>query len=155
MDSVPTDSEDAFLVAYLRDRDVECPICQYNLRNLQTDRCPECGEHLTIQLAPAEAKQKLLIVGLVGLASGLGFNALLLLYWYIITFRRTYRSGSDDVRIVGQLSLGVAVFGALVWAWTRWWPRLRQQSVVKRAILAFFCYLLALVDVVIFALTVS
>jgi len=38
------------LPALLRDRDIPCPKCRYNLRNLTTNRCPECGQELSIDL---------------------------------------------------------------------------------------------------------
>ena len=40
------------LTAYLHDRDVPCPACGYNLRNLLSARCPECGRdvHLGVKL---------------------------------------------------------------------------------------------------------
>ncbi len=34
---------------FLATRDVSCPACRYNLRGVQTDRCPECGAHLSIE----------------------------------------------------------------------------------------------------------
>ncbi len=38
------------LSTLLHNRDVPCPHCQYNLRNLTADRCPECGLPLSINL---------------------------------------------------------------------------------------------------------
>ena len=37
---------DPQLLQFVRERDVECPGCGYNVRNLASDRCPECGEQL-------------------------------------------------------------------------------------------------------------
>jgi uncharacterized membrane protein YdjX (TVP38/TMEM64 family) len=37
------------LGAALRGRDVPCPGCGYNLRDLTGDRCPECGIELTVE----------------------------------------------------------------------------------------------------------
>ena len=34
---------------YLADRDAPCPGCEYNLRSLSTERCPECGRGLTLE----------------------------------------------------------------------------------------------------------
>lgn len=36
------------LVEFLQDRDVSCPLCGYNLRNLTDDVCPECRENLRL-----------------------------------------------------------------------------------------------------------
>lgn len=37
-------NEEELLRAWLRDRDVPCPGCGYNLRGLTRNVCPECGE---------------------------------------------------------------------------------------------------------------
>jgi hypothetical protein len=40
--------EVARLLEYLRERDVPCPLCNYNLRNLTRPQCPECRQDLTL-----------------------------------------------------------------------------------------------------------
>ncbi len=39
---------DELLPAYLRHRDVPCPNCSYNLRDLTGTSCPECGQRLEL-----------------------------------------------------------------------------------------------------------
>ncbi len=46
-DEQPAD-EAALLLEFLRDRDVSCPLCGYNLRNLSACTCPECRETLAL-----------------------------------------------------------------------------------------------------------
>lgn len=41
-------SDAVLLETMLRDRDVPCPRCAYNLRSLTSPRCPECGDEITI-----------------------------------------------------------------------------------------------------------
>jgi len=48
-DGQPAD-EASLLLEFLRDRDVPCPLCGYNLRNLSAVTCPECRETLAIQV---------------------------------------------------------------------------------------------------------
>src|SRR4051812_47683066 len=72
-----------FLQAFLAQRDVACPGCAYNLRDLQGQRCPECGNELTLAIGLAEPKQAAAIAGLVGLAAGAGMSGLLLVYMLI------------------------------------------------------------------------
>lgn len=43
---------DPMLVQFLRERDVECPTCRYNLRNLARSTCPECDTPLALTLDP-------------------------------------------------------------------------------------------------------
>jgi hypothetical protein len=38
---------------FLKDHDAPCPECRYNLRNLTTDRCPECGTPVTLTVGQA------------------------------------------------------------------------------------------------------
>jgi hypothetical protein len=41
-------SDEARLLDFLHERDVPCPLCAYNLRNLPTPVCPECRHALVI-----------------------------------------------------------------------------------------------------------
>ncbi len=45
-----TADEAALLLEFLRDRDVPCPLCGYNLRNLSACTCPECRETLALEV---------------------------------------------------------------------------------------------------------
>src|SRR4051812_12100108 len=86
---------DPQLLGFVHDRDVSCPGCGYNLRNLRNDRCPECGEQLELGLRLAEPRQAAPIAGLVGLAAGMGLGGLLLVYAVIVMIRTPgmYRGG--------------------------------------------------------------
>ncbi len=44
------DRASAMLVTFLRERDVPCPRCSYNLRNLTKPICPECQEPLVLKV---------------------------------------------------------------------------------------------------------
>ena len=43
-----TQSPPVSLPALHHDRDIPCPNCRYNLRNLTSANCPECGQEITI-----------------------------------------------------------------------------------------------------------
>jgi hypothetical protein len=49
---------------FLRERDVECPACGYNLRDLEGARCPECREVLRLQVGCQRARFGLFIAAL-------------------------------------------------------------------------------------------
>ncbi len=68
------------LRAYLATRDAPCPRCGYNLRGNTAGICPECGDRVTLPLAPAmpaPARHVGHVLGGVGLSLGFcsaGFN---------------------------------------------------------------------------------
>ena len=64
------------LQALLRDTDIPCPLCSYNLRNLTGSRCPECGGALKLQVGLAEPRLGAYITLLTGCCVGLGGSAL-------------------------------------------------------------------------------
>lgn len=51
----PVPSDDESLIAFLSERDVQCPVCQYNLRGLIRPRCPECGTALRLTVGTVDA----------------------------------------------------------------------------------------------------
>ncbi len=48
--SLSTADETEHLLAFLRNRDAECPSCGYNLRDLTKPICPECKEALVLKV---------------------------------------------------------------------------------------------------------
>ena len=77
---------------YLADQDIGCPKCGYNLRGLEDDSCPECGERaeLVLRLADARGALGALVVTIVGLSLTLGMTSLAcfnILGFWIITGR--------------------------------------------------------------------
>jgi hypothetical protein len=62
------------LRTFLEQRDAACPLCGYNLRQLQSSRCPECGRELrlTVGLAEPFLAAWIMLVVTLGAAGGLG-----------------------------------------------------------------------------------
>ncbi len=50
----PDPIQEELLRAFLKDRDVACPLCQYNLRNLTATACPECGKGIELAVKARE-----------------------------------------------------------------------------------------------------
>jgi len=48
--------ETRMLLEFVRHRDVPCPLCGYNLRNLTTPRCPECQNALRLSVGLYELR---------------------------------------------------------------------------------------------------
>ena len=67
------------LLVFLRDRDVPCPACAYNLRNLTTNHCPECGHAMAlgVRMAGRGLKAWIALLILTCLAAGTG------LFWIL------------------------------------------------------------------------
>jgi len=49
-DTCAVENENDLLTHYFANRDISCPTCGYNLRDLRGDHCPECGQTLEIVL---------------------------------------------------------------------------------------------------------
>lgn len=120
-----------FLAAWLAERDAPCPNCRYVLRGLTATHCPECGLALVLRVGLEKPRQALLVLGVTGLASGLGFHALVLL-WGV----SQGAPGSDLVPLV----LGALTCGALLPVWTCSARHLRRVQSGIRWLWALLCF---------------
>jgi hypothetical protein len=148
-----TDQADQdFLLRFLDGRDNPCPGCGYNLRDLKSPQCPECGQGLTLSLRLTEPRQGALIAGLVGLAAGAGLGGLLLIdaALMILVMRRGGGGGGLD-RFIVINGLGFLVHGLGIFLWVRNWNRLRLLSEAVRRLLVILCWALPLAFVILFA----
>jgi hypothetical protein len=69
----PRDPEEVeLLLQFVRERDVHCPRCDYNLRNLTQPVCPECREPLHLAVGLGRPKFGWLIAAIApGIFSGI------------------------------------------------------------------------------------
>ena len=141
---------DPLLERYLADRDIVCPGCAYNLRGLTSDRCPECGDQLELQLRLVEPRQGPLIAGLVGLSAGAGLGGLLLIYGLIVTFVMSQRAGGLR-RFFVINAIGFAVHLIALLLWIRYWHPIRRGPTWRRRLLVLVCWALPLIFVAVFA----
>jgi len=140
--------ESALLRLYLADRDVPCPQCNYNLRNLTGNVCPECGEEIALRVYFVEPRQAAPLAGLITLSAGAGLNGLLLIYWMFVIWRFGQRSNriADKfflVNFFGALALGICMV-----IWLRCWGYIRRSQ--GRWWLFGASVVLTLLDLVIF-----
>jgi hypothetical protein len=142
--------ESSLLRAYLASRDVECPQCNYNLRNLLGTRCPECGEELILRVQPVEPRQAAPLTGLVILSAGAGLNLLLLIYLLIDVIRRGGMGGEWHVFAAVNLVEG-AVMSLCVVLWLANWRRIRRLDARGRWLLVVGCAALTLADIIFFS----
>lgn len=135
--SDPDGSDHDLLVTYLKDRGAPCPGCGYDLRNLTSDRCPECGQQLVLGVHLAEPKLAAFIGGLVGLAMSAGFSWLLCLF--AITVERPVAGVWGAILVPGVVSTILLV----VWIKMRSWLRLGSSSLRITAVSICWCVPLA------------
>ena len=106
--SSPDDEHDAvdetrLLLSFVRDRDVLCPLCGYNLRNLTRPQCPECREELALAVSVRNLRFGWLLATITpGIFSGIA-AALLLIPMVVETVRGR---GSPPWFIVGFDAFG-------------------------------------------------
>ncbi|RMH12931.1 MAG: hypothetical protein D6695_05405 [Planctomycetota bacterium] len=127
---------DECLRKYLADQDTPCPGCSYNLRGLQSNHCPECGEALVLRVGLAEPNLAAFLAGLIGLAAGVGFHGFLLL-WVL------YMAVSQFSILWAQMlpsfvGLMVGLVGLFLWIGHR--PRIRRMYASRRRALVLACW---------------
>lgn len=125
------------LQAFLAGRDVGCPQCGYNVRDLRGAICPECGERLALRLQLAEVRQAAMLTGLIGLSAGVGLSGLLLVYLCIEEYGNI---GGVDRTFFYLTGGGLVVLGAMLYAWLRGWRWVRTRPAAVRWGLAAGCW---------------
>jgi predicted transporter len=155
MISTPADpAAERRLLDYLRDRDRACPSCRAPLRGLTRASCPACGEELALAVGLVHRRMGCWLAGLLGLAAGVGFSAVLLAFFTMrfVQGRMTLRG--DALRALISLSAGLLVGGALLAAWLYWGRSLRRAPLAWRVFLAFATWVFAMAVMVAFGLSV-
>lgn len=110
LDNSPvTDERATLLQQFVADHDVPCPACNYNLRGLNSSSCPECAQPLVLRVALAEPRWGRFLAALIGLAVGVGFQVLILVFWISISIRRGGAPGGSGMFL--YVSLPAAVIG--------------------------------------------
>ena len=143
-------AEDAkLLIQFVAGRDMPCPRCDYNLRDLITDRCPECGDQLMLKVNRVEPRQGPLIAGLVGLSAGAGMGGMMLIFAVVMILHQG-RIDRSDWSFIEVNSGGFVIEGVAVLLWLGRWKRLGQKPLYQQKRLALGCWLLTAVYLVAF-----
>ncbi len=120
------------LRGFLADRDVLCPVCEYNLRGLTDMRCPECGTSIDLRRDPNTTAP--LLVAVMGLILFVVIGTPLGVVIGIAGF------GSGEV-LVGfpGLVLAVVPLAALTW-WNKREDRIHRFSRPVQVGVVFLCW---------------
>ena len=116
---------DAFLRGYLAERDEPCPMCEYNLRGLTGQVCPECGEALRLRVRLSEPKLAAYLCGLIGLSVGVGFSGIMFVWGLIILSLNDY---GPTLLEMSALLIQLALEGTAMVFWLRKRSWIRRRS---------------------------
>ena len=136
-----------YLRQFLAERDEPCPSCGYNLRGLTGETCPECGEALELRVGMVEPKLGSFIAGLIGLACGAGFHAMVLMWAVLLIIRR---QGGPKLQDLSLLLVGLVLCCAGLAMWLRFRRRVRKFPLNVRHSLVAGCWLLSLLTAILF-----
>jgi hypothetical protein len=82
----------AEVVAFLKGRSVPCPRCAYDLRDIRTAKCPECGEPLVLKIGSPRARFGWMVLAMApGCFSGVA--ALFVMIPIYMTMGRSFPPG--------------------------------------------------------------
>lgn len=146
-----TPHDDELLRQYLSDRSVPCPRCKYDLRDLETDVCPECGQTVRLTITPDRPIWRSFAAGLVALAAAAGCNGLMLLFFLYVMM---LEGDGELITWIGVTGPGfvLSVAATVAWFGRRGWL-LRQRPVVRRA-WSLACWVLPILTLAAFIWTV-
>ena len=107
-----TELRAACLRDFLADRDISCPVCRYNLRNVRTPACPECGDPLVLNVSRRAPKRS----AYIGVVFPLLYFMVISVIATVVAFQpalKSTRISTANVAIAGGLTLtsaaGVAI----------------------------------------------
>ena len=145
-------AEVQILQAYVRERSVQCPSCDYDLRDLTSSECPECGQELCLRIALATPNWAAFIAGVIGLSMSLGFSALLLLFAVVIMMIEGSATAMPGT--IPSLIIGLIVSCVLLGIWLMRSRSLRRHAAAIRWFLAGCCCTVPILNVFTFLVVV-
>jgi hypothetical protein len=124
---------DAEVVAFLAGRSAPCPRCGYDLRDIGTAKCPECGEPLVLKVGSPKARFGWLVLAMApGCFSGVA--ALFVMVPIALTIGRRFPAGQGVPWPVVVADMFGFLSAASVWLMYRHrhrfmsWPARRQGT---------------------------
>lgn len=124
-------SENELLQNFLHGRSHPCPVCGYDLRDLTSDRCPECGRVLRLTVTEARSMHAPFIAGVIALAAPLGASATGVV---AVGYSRIIAASGWDVllRPLVVNALVLALAGPALALWLRYARVLKRQPLARQ-----------------------
>ncbi len=141
-----TEDDEQAVILFLRERDVPCPLCGYNLRGLMTPRCPECGREIRLSIGLVEPFMRCWIALFSATTASAGVGVL---FWMLVA-REGWPRGDGPLM---QISFGyflisplfaipVLVFRRVIIKWPRGVQWLYAVVAIVASILAAFAFMM-------------
>lgn len=152
---------DIRVVEYLQGRSDSCPACQYDLRDLTTDVCPECGTELTLELALVDPAPAAWIVGLASLSATLSIPGLLIGIYLLALI--SFRSGplgidwEDAISFWQEGGWLICIYFFVIAQALEWWldsrRKINAMPTQRRQLLATICVCVFPLSIALYYLT--
>jgi len=119
------------LLTFLRERDVRCPRCGYNLRNLTQPTCPECREALSLKV---DVQPLVIRWLLMTIAPGM-FCAIVLGIFLFLSMRHGSPGGMPTEAVLTILFVAASATASIALAvFNRWFTRQPEAAQVAAAV---------------------
>lgn len=145
MSAVP--DPDPLLVAYLAKADAPCPICDYNLRNLTTDTCPECSAKLHLRVGSENMTLGPWLGAVLSFALAVGFDAVMSLIFTVMFTVSRFANPPPAPYVTNQFIKALSVFLTLTLSCSlaifilvrrrRRWMMMPRRAQWRYAVIAF------------------
>lgn len=101
---------DPLLLAHLAQTDSPCPVCDYNLRNLTTDTCPECSAKLNLRVGSENLTLGPWLGAMLPFALAVGFDAVMSLIFTVMFTVSRFANPPPAPYVTNQFIKALSVF---------------------------------------------
>lgn len=130
--------ESELLKQLLALREYPCPVCGYNLKGIESDKCPECGANLDINIISADLKLGPWLAALLGFGLPLGFASITVALFCVFAIGSNFFNSSDWL-IAGLLALLALIEGLALRVLVRYRRRFWRMPIKSQRQTAFAC----------------